>query len=142
MTVAIGLLAGVALSLALVHFARRKGPGSAQRIYAVGLFIAAVVYVGLAMAGRASFQWLTLETLGVVLFGAAAFAGVRRWPVVLAVGWSAHVAWDVILHLDGPGAAYTPAWYPWLCVSFDLVVAGAVLAEARRRNGPSLWPAA
>jgi hypothetical protein len=24
------------------------------------------------------------------------------------------------------GAAYTPDWYPWGCVAFDLVVGGAV----------------
>ena len=51
---------------------------------------------------------------------------------MLAAGWAAHVAWDVLLHLSGAGAEYTPHWYPWLCVSFDLVMAGAVLASSRR----------
>jgi hypothetical protein len=41
-----------------------------------------------------------------------------------------HVLWDVSLHLSGAGAMYTPDWYPWGCVSFDLVVAGAVLTAA------------
>ena len=41
-----------------------------------------------------------------------------------------HPVWDVALHLTGTGAGYTPDWYPWGCVSFDLMVAGAVLAAA------------
>jgi hypothetical protein len=69
-----------------------------------------------------------------VLYGLVALIGFKRWPAVLAAGWTAHVAWDVLLHLDGAGAAYTPGWYPWLCVSFDLVLAGAVMAPSLRSH--------
>jgi hypothetical protein len=131
-TVLIGLLAGLAAGLALGRGAGRKGEQGARRIYAVGLVVAALIYVGFAAVGGASGRWLAVETVGLAVYGVAALAGLRRWLALLALGWAAHVGWDVLLHLDGAGAASTPRWYPWLCVSFDLVVAGAVLAQARR----------
>ena len=76
--------------------------------------------------------WLALESLGVFSYGGAALAGLKLWPWLLAIGWTAHVGWDVLLHLNGAGAEYTPPWYPWLCVGFDLVLAGAVLTSVKR----------
>lgn len=129
------VLVGVVLALALVRFARGRGRGraSAARIYAAALLIAAILYQVFALAGQAEVRWLLIEGAGVLLYGAAAWVGLRRWLAVLALGWAVHVLWDVALHMDGPGAAFTPAWYPWLCIGFDLVVAGAVLVLARER---------
>jgi Family of unknown function (DUF6010) len=128
----IALLLGTALALALVGLARGYPPGRERRVYAVGLVAAALVYVGFSAAGGAGARWLALEVLGVLLYGAAAWAGLRGRTRLLATGWAAHVGWDVLLHLSGAGAEYTPRWYPWLCVSFDLVMAGAVLSSSRR----------
>lgn len=128
----IALLLGTILSLALVGLARMHPPRRERRVYAVGLVITALVYVVFAVAGGASAQWLALESLGVFLYGAAAWGGLRGRPSLLAMGWAAHVAWDVLLHLSGAGSEYTPHWYPWSCVSFDLVMVGAVLASSRR----------
>jgi hypothetical protein len=128
----IALLLGAVLALALVGLARMYPPGRERLVYAVGLVCTALVYVVFGVAGGASAQWLALESLGVFLYGAAAWGGLRGRPWLLALGWAAHVAWDVLLHLSGAGAEYTPHWYPWLCVSFDLVMAGAVLASSRR----------
>jgi hypothetical protein len=128
----IALLLGAALSLALVGLARTYPPSRERRVYAVGLVIAALIYVGFGVAGGASGQWLAFESLGLLLYGAAAWGGLRGRPWLLAAGWAAHIAWDVPLHLTGAGAEYTPRWYVWLCVSFDLVMAGAVLASSRR----------
>jgi hypothetical protein len=62
-----------------------------------------------------------------------AWLGRERRAALLAAGWAAHVPWDLLLHLgDKPGAAYTPDWYPWMCVSFDLVIAGAIIGRPRR----------
>lgn len=128
----IALLVGAVLSLALVGLARWYPPGRERHVYAIGLVVTALIYVVFGVAGGAGSRWLALEILGVLLYGAAAWAGLRGRPRLLAVGWAAHVAWDVLLHLSGAGSEYTPHWYPWLCVSFDLVVAGAVLASSRR----------
>lgn len=134
MVTVIALLLGTALALAFVGLARKYPPHRERRVYAVGLLSAALIYVGFAAAGGAGARWLALESLGVLLYGAAAWAGLRGRPWLLAMGWAAHVAWDVLLHLSGAGAEYTPHWYPWLCVSFDLVMAGAVLASGRQRT--------
>ena len=132
MTPVIALLLGAALSLALVGLARTYPPGREMLFYAVGLVVTALIYVAFGAAGGAGVRWLALESLGALLFCAAAWGGLRGRPRLLAAGWAAHVAWDVLLHLSGAGAEYTPHWYPWSCVSFDLVVAGAVLASSRR----------
>jgi hypothetical protein len=129
---AIALILGSFLALALVGLARRFPPERERRIYAVGVLSAALIYVGFAVAGGAGARWLALETFGVLLYGAAAWGGLRGRPRLLALGWAAHVAWDVLLHLSGAGAEYTPHWYPWACISFDLVMAAAVLASVKR----------
>ena len=102
MLMSLALLAGVLLAFALIRIARRRS--SPLRPYAVGLIVAALAYVLFAIVGGASARWLVIEIAGVFVF-----------------------AWDVLLYLHGAGALFTPRWYPWLCVSFDLVVAGAVV---------------
>ena len=131
MIVTLGMLAGLVLALGTVYLARRWEPATAIRVYAIGLVLTAGVYVALALAGRASARWVTIEALGVALYGGAAWLGFRRWRPALALGWAAHVAWDLALHLGGPGSAFTPAWYP-LCLGFDLPIAVAVMAQGRR----------
>lgn len=129
----LALLSGIIFSLAFVYLARKRGPKGERQIYAAGLVVAAILYFIFGLVGRADARWLAIEALGVIIYGAAAWAGLRGRLSLLALGWSAHVAWDVVLHLSGSGAVYTPFWYPWLCVSFDLVIAAAVLALSRRR---------
>jgi hypothetical protein len=135
-TASLGVLAGVGLALGTIYLARQWEPMTALRAYAVGLVATAAVYVALALVGRASSRWLAIEALGVALYGGLAWLGFRRWLPALALGWAAHVGWDLALHLGGPGGAFTPAWYPWLCLGFDLPIALAVILLARRRGGP------
>lgn len=134
MVSALAFLIGAILAVALIRLARKIPPARERRIYAVGLVVAAIVYVVLGVAGRATTRWLAWESIGVFIYGTAALVGLRGWPALLALGWAAHVAWDVLLHVNGAGAEYTPHWYPWLCVSFDLVMAVAVLISIRREN--------
>ena len=130
---ALSLIAGAMLAFPLVYVARRRSPERALRIYAIGLVVAALIYVGFAMVGGASTRWVAFEIAGLIGFGVVAWIGVRRRAALLAAGWGAHVLWDVLLHLgDAPGAGYTPAAYPWLCLSFDVIVAGAVLMQPHR----------
>ena len=133
MSTIIALAIGAAFSLALVGLARTHPTGRERWVYALGLVLAALIYVGFGVVGGAGARWLAFESLGVILYGAAAWGGLRGRHWLLAAGWAAHVAWDVPFHLTGAGSEYTPHWYPWLCVSCDLVMAGAVLASGRRR---------
>jgi hypothetical protein len=128
----LAVIFGAALALAFVRLTRTYPPVGERRVYAVGLIVTALIYVMLGVSGEARARWLALESLGVVSYGAAAWAGLRGRPSLLAAGWALHAAWDVGLHLRGEGAEYTPAWYPWGCVGFDLVIAGAVLVSMKR----------
>jgi hypothetical protein len=130
----LALLLGIIFSLAFVRLARTRGPEGEMRIYAIGLVVAAVIYLSFGLVNGASAVWLAIESFGIIIYGAVAWVGLRWRPSLLALGWAAHVAWDVLLHLYGAGAEYTPTWYPWLCISFDLVIAGAVLALVRRKQ--------
>ncbi len=112
---------GAGLALGLVLLIRRRGPAPERRVYALGLFVAAAVYVGFALWARAPFALLA-ETAGLGAYGWLAWLGWQRSARFLFWGWAAHVFWDVLLH-PGPLVASVPAWYPPLCVGFDWVVA-------------------
>ncbi|HET6577465.1 MAG TPA: DUF6010 family protein [Gemmatimonadales bacterium] len=122
----IALLVGILLAFAFLMWTRAQ-PDAGRRLYAIGLVVTALIYVVFALIGRAGARSLALEALGVLLYGSAAWVGFRWSAVLLALGWAMHVVWDVALHLQGAGAGYTPDWYPWGCLSFDLMVAGAAL---------------
>lgn len=126
---ALALILGVFLACVFVRLARRYPAEGERRLYAVGLVVAALVYVIFGVVGGAGAQRLALESLGVVIYGVAAWAGFRGRHWVLKVGWALHVVWDVALHLRGAGVEYTPPWYPWSCVGFDLVIAVAIVAD-------------
>ena len=128
------LFFGVVLLVALTRFARTKTPARERRIYAFGLMVAAAIYVVFAVTGGAGAEWLLFESLGVIIYGGAAvWAVLRAQTWLIALAWGAHVAWDVSFHLHtGGGAEYTPDWYPWLCASFDLVIAYAVFTSGKR----------
>jgi hypothetical protein len=130
--VVVALVVGFVLAFGFLLWTRAQ-PDSGRRLYAIGLAVTALIYLVFALAGRAGGRSLALELGGVVLYGAAAWLGWRKSLTLLALGWAMHPVWDVALHLQDPGAAYTPGWYPWGCVSFDLIVAGAVFAAGARR---------
>jgi len=123
------LLLGLFLGVAFLAFARTRG-GAERRVLALGLLVAAVIYVGFALIGAGP-AWLLVEMLGVAAYGVLAWLGLRRSPLWLAAGWALHPAWDVGLHLVGAGAAFAPEWYATACISFDLLVAGYIVAGFR-----------
>jgi hypothetical protein len=130
------LVVGILLASGFLLLTRAQ-PDGGRRFYAIGLAVTALIYVVFALIGRGGSRSLGLELVGVLLYGAAAWVGYRSSVAILALGWALHVVWDVTLHLQGAGAGYTPDWYPWGCVSFDLMVAGAALtlgAGAERRS--------
>lgn len=137
--IAVSVVAGAVLAAGVVRVTRRRG-AAAPRIFAAALVGAALLYVAFALVGRATPPWVALELLGLGLYGAAAWVGLRRWGPALAVGWAGHVAWDLALHRSGPGAAYTPAWYPWLCVGFDLILAVAVVLNRSAESARGALP--
>jgi Family of unknown function (DUF6010) len=126
------ILLGAVLGGLFVLVARRLDSSAETRLLALGLIVAAIIYVVLALAA-ADRSWLGLEAAGLGIFGLIAWLGVRASLWWLALGWAAHVGWDVGLHLERPQAVVGP-WYPLLCVGFDLVVAGYLLGPASGRG--------
>jgi hypothetical protein len=122
------ILTGAVLGLLFALAAHRRGD---LRLFAIGLIVAALIYVALVIRNGTS-GWLALEAAGVLIFTAFAGMGLRA-PGWLGAGWLAHVGWDIGLHLDRAQSVVDP-WYPLGCVGFDLIVAGFLFAAAAARD--------
>lgn len=122
------LLLGALAGAAFVTLVEWRGGRRTHQIYGVGLVIAALVFVVFAFVGSAD-DWTGTEMGGLFVFAAIAVGGIRRYPLLLALGWLLHVGWDAFLH-SGPDVGFLPAWYVPACIGFDLVVAGAILVGA------------
>ena len=132
------LLIGALACAAFVFAVRRLAPHGELRIYAAGLFAAALIYVVFAIAGGAPGVWLAIEFAGLVVFTLFALPALkRRSPLLLAAAWAAHALWDLLLHSDAlthAGAAdvhIVPAWYRLICAGFDLALAAYLAALSR-----------
>lgn len=121
----IWLLLGALGAAGFVTAARVK-PQKESQILAIGLVVAASIYIGFAWIGNASLLWIATEISGVGIYGLFAVLGLSYSKWWLVLGWLAHPVWDVWLHFIGSGAMFTPIWYSSACVSFDLFVAAYI----------------
>ena len=113
----------------MLLYARARGIKGEKRVLSVALMVVAVIYVGFAFVwGDAG--WVAIEIAGVPAYGLFVWLAIRHSFNWLAVGWGLHPAWDVMLHLLGPGKAVAPEWYAVACITFDLLVAGYILSRA------------
>ena len=124
------LLLGVVLAGLNIGIAQSFRRDTQVRVFAVFLFLAAVIY--LVFGAFHDVQWVALEGAGVVLFSLLAWVGMRR-PIVLAVGWLLHAAWDGGLHLALEQPVVGP-WLPLLCLPYDGILAGYLAFIALRRS--------
>jgi hypothetical protein len=133
MRVALQLLTGALSCAVFIFWARRLRLERELRLYALALVVAALIYLGFAASGAANFAWLALELTGLLVFTLFALAGLKISAWILAAGWAAHAAWDLILHKLAD-ADFVPAWYPLVCLSFDLLLAGYIAARFGRHQ--------
>ena len=126
----IWLLLGVVLAGLNIGIAQSFRRDTQVRIFAVFLFLAAVIY--LVFGAFHGVRWVVLEGAGVVLFSLLAWGGVRQ-PMVLAVGWLLHAAWDGGLHLALEQPVVGP-WLPLLCLPYDGMLAGYLAFIGLRRS--------
>jgi hypothetical protein len=140
MKVTLLIALGALLSLPFVAYAIKARNWRAP--IALGLVVAALIYLGFAVAGKASAFWILLELGGVAFYGGLAWLGYKKRSWWLAVGWAFHLVWDVVLHRFASGSGFTPAWYPPVCIGFDPVVAFAVLVMTGRRKERHVQPSA
>ncbi len=117
-------LVGVGLALVVALFARIVGFDKDRAFYPVVLIVIGSYYNLFAvMAGGAD---LVAETIGFVLFAAAAVIGFRTSLWVVVGGLAGHGIFDVFHHslVENPGV---PPWWPSWCLAYD-VTAAACLA--------------
>ena len=119
------VLTGALAAGALAWVGRQLAESVERSGWALGLMVAALVYLGLALARDAPLLATAFEAGGVAVFGVLAALGAARGRRWLAAGWLLHPAWDG-LHLPGH-LAFAPEEYVWLCLSFDVVAGLALL---------------
>ena len=109
------LLAGGFVLLARLSrsYAREK------RLYAVGLVVTALIYVGFGVS-TGSIRWILIELAGVAVFAVFAVFGLKKSGWFLAAGWALHPLWDTGLR---DSTQFVPHWYITACIGFDLLVA-------------------
>ncbi|HKY28326.1 MAG TPA: DUF6010 family protein [Pyrinomonadaceae bacterium] len=124
MQILIELIIGVILAIGFILLARRSVNFTKEkRILAVGLVVAALIYVGFGVFSD-SVAWKIIELLGVLVYALFAWLGLKKSGWFLAVGWALHVVWDAGLH--GASTPFVPHWYIAGCIGFDLLVAGYI----------------
>ncbi|MEM7110957.1 MAG: DUF6010 family protein [Chloroflexota bacterium] len=129
----IWLLLGVVLGIGFLLFAQRQGQEE-KRLLAMGLVLAALVYVAFLGIFGGTTTWFWIELGGVLVYSFVAWLGWRFHTLWLAVGWGLHPIWDAALHLFVGGADFVPEWYVWACISFDIVVAAYIVMQVRQRK--------
>lgn len=125
MTTVLQLLLGSVTCGFFIVLARRFGVRREARIYALGLVVVAIIYLGFALGGGGP-RWQILQLVAMAVFTLFAWLGVRLSTFFLGAGWALHAGWDGLMHAI-PGTSFVPSWYPMACLAFDLVLAGYVL---------------
>lgn len=135
----VDIILGAGLAAVFIALVRRV-PKFEMPLLGAGLVVAAVAYD--------LFTWLPGNTATIVtpLWSTAAFCllaalGITRSTWFLAAGWLLHGLWDFVI----PGLAdvsHMPGWYKGLCVGFDLVAGGYLVARALGKWAPSSSDAA
>jgi len=106
----------------------------AQILYAAGLLLAALIYVGFAGFNHGLAN-IGLEAAGLIVFGGLSVLTAHRWPLLLGLGWLAHGGWD-FWHA-AHHSSYVPAWSPPFCAGIDWAVGIAILVIVARRGSLS-----
>jgi hypothetical protein len=121
----IGALAGIGTDL----LSENRPPKHRAMLFAGGLVAAAAIYP-LARRKRSMGAPLVREIAGLVASGMVLSAAARATPKqarnVVAAGWAAHAAFDLV-H-DSGSDSLIPGWYPAMCAGYDLAVAGRLAA--------------
>ena len=127
----IEIVIGIALAVGFILLVRRSGRYTREkRSLAIGLVVAALIYVGFGMFSG-SLRWMLIELSGVPIYAVFAWLGLRKSGWFLAAGWALHPLWDAGLH--DYSTQFVPHWYINGCIGFDLLAAAYIaLREVKR----------
>ncbi|NNE65199.1 MAG: hypothetical protein HKN33_01425 [Pyrinomonadaceae bacterium] len=132
MTLLIQIVLGAVAACGALALLSGRNESKRLKIIALAIPVLPLIYVVFALVGvsngTAGYGWLGYEVIGLLLFGGLGLAAFRFGAVTAAVAWAVHAIWDATGHFD---AAFVPAFYPGLCIGFDVVVAGYALYSYR-----------
>jgi hypothetical protein len=128
------ILTGIAVGIASLLPHAFLSAQASLAFAAILIALIAGIYFGFAVVnGSSRHQWIEFNVAG--LFAVAGLLGLLYWPVLLAIAYFAHAAWDFAHHNRSRlSLVAIPQWYvPW-CVVIDVIV-GAGLLVIWHRNG-------
>ena len=128
------LATGVAVGIGSLLPHAFLSPEASLGFAAVLVALIAGIYFGFAvMNGSSRQQMIEFNVAG--LFAVAGLLGLLYWPVLLAIAYFAHAAWDFAHHNRARfSLGAIPQWYvPW-CVVIDVII-GAGLLVLWRSHG-------
>lgn len=131
MMIVFWMLIGVISAIAFLAFIQLK-PAQESQVLAIGLIVAALIYVGFASVGNSRPEWIAIELAGVGLYGLLAVVGLYYSHWWLMLGWMAHPVWDIGLHWFGQGTIVAPSWYAIACTGFDGLIAAYIASRLLR----------
>jgi hypothetical protein len=128
------LLTGVAVGIGSLLPHAFLSPEASLGFAAVLIALIAGIYFGFAVVNGSSRQQM-IEFNVAGMFAVAGLLGLLYWPVLLAIAYFAHAAWDFAHHNRARFSLVAiPQWYvPW-CVVIDVIV-GVGLLVIWDRNG-------
>jgi hypothetical protein len=124
---AIGIVASAGVAL----FARTVGLDRDRAFYPTVMIVIALYYVLFAVISG-SIPTVLAESAVMVVFAAAAVAGFRSSPWIVAAALAGHGIFDAF-HGEVIDNRGVPAWWPAWCLAYD-VGAAAILAWLLRRG--------
>jgi hypothetical protein len=120
----IEIIIGVIFAIGFIFYAKRSKSYRSEKIsYAIGLGIAAMIYVIFGFFSSSN-DWILTEFVGLLIYLPFAFLGVRFSGWFLGFGWLSHIAWDLVLH--NQSLSFVPDFYPSVCLGFDVLIAGYI----------------
>ena len=127
------ILWGIGLGVVVIALATTLAFDRDRSFYPAVMIVIATYYVLFAvMSGSA--RAIAIETGLALLFVAAAIAGHRSNPLIVAAALLTHAAYDAIHHLIFPDHG-APVWWPGFCGAIDGVLAiAAALAVSRLKK--------
>ena len=124
---------GIVASAGVALFARKVGLDRDRAFYPTVMIVIALYYVLFAvMAG--SIHAVLAESVVMAVFAAAAVAGFRSSPWIVAAALAGHGVFDAFhgYVIENPGV---PAWWPAWCLAYDVGAAAGLAWLLRSREG-------
>ena len=130
---ATGMVIGAVMAAAVIAPVALFGRDRALDVLAIQLAAIGAIYAGFALIDvRLSVQMVEIAVA--LAFFAISVVGLWFSPLVLALAYVAHGAWDTAHHLGAVSTAI-PRWYPSFCLGYDWLVAVYIWNRFAREPG-------